>query len=177
VVALAVFERTRFTAARAYALAAAVLVPILPVYRYFFISADMENARYLYLASSVWALGVACLAADHSQRAWIRLLRSGLLVAVGVAFLSAHLARQSAWVAASVVRDTVLTHVANAITERSCREVTVRGLPDSVNGVFVFRNGFDEAVRRHGALVSAGRPCSGEWTGAAFVLDPPPGTF
>ena len=49
----------------------AALVAVLPVYSMLFISADLENARYLYLSTAFWAIAVCGMASRPDEKARI----------------------------------------------------------------------------------------------------------
>jgi hypothetical protein len=152
----------------------AVFVGVLPVYSMFFITRDLENARYLYLSTAFWVLAVvgltAPLAASRTGFATVGVL--GLAVAAGVAGVQWHL---GAWREAAGLRDRVLS-AAQAVIERApCRAVSLAGVPDSVRGAYVFRNGLTEAVTLRTGADARSRPgdCLFLWDGSAFVAAGP----
>jgi hypothetical protein len=170
-IGVALLDRGALFARWAPRLAGAALISVLPVYRYFFVSAEMENARYLYTATAFWSMLLICLGVRRTPTATTKALMAVLWASVFTGLLAAHAARQSAWLAAAELRDRVLSSVSFEIRQRACETLTVRDLPDTVQGVFVFRNGFNEAIS---PLLDAtsGRQCSGRWAGSNFVVDP-----
>jgi hypothetical protein len=147
-------------------LTAAVLLSVLPVYRYFFISPDMENARYLYMGASFWAMALASMADTRPLPAAVHVAGAVLLAVTLGAFVAANLARQRAWIAAGELRDRVLADVTAVVRADGCGRVTVGDLPDALGGVYVFRNGFAEAVEQAaGPLPPGGPECFGNWDG------------
>lgn len=153
-------------------LAFSALLSVLPVYRYFFVSADMENSRYVYAASAFWALALICLGHGRASLPALRRSSTAVWATILVACLAAHLTRQSAWVSATQLRDAVIDQVSDVARAKRCTSVTVRALPDVERGVFVFRNGFSEAVAPSLDNAAESHRCSGQWTGSAFQLDP-----
>ena len=91
-----------------------------------------------------------------------------MLIAVSLIALFAVATRshQSAWIAAAHERDRVLAAFRDGHID--CAAVEVRGLPDHVQGAYVFRNGFNEAVRR--ITPPAQAPCSLRWDGERFTV-------
>jgi len=176
-VAAVTFDRG--TAARAGIVvrsAAWVLLAVAPVYSMFFVSADLQGSRYLYLPACGWAMLLSALLLDSSRAATARL---GLLMTAALALVWAggirlHLAD---WESASRLRDRVLASADSQLSRTDCGMVHFTGIPDSVGGAYVFRNGFLEAIGAAatagaGAAGSAGGPsataCAVEWRGGAF---------
>jgi len=150
----------------------AVLVSVLPVYRYLFISPDMENARYLYMGAAFWAIGLATTAGVRTVPAFVRAAGAALLIVTLGAFLDANLARQRAWGDAAELRDRVLANIAPVVKAEGCDRISVTSVPDSLRGVYVFRNGFAEAVEQAaGPRAATGRDCSGNWDGERLTPD------
>ena len=58
----------------------AALVAVLPVYSMLFISADLENARYLYLSTAFWATAVCGMASRPDDKARIGSARTVIFV-------------------------------------------------------------------------------------------------
>jgi hypothetical protein len=126
-----------------------------------FIADDLQGARYLYLGSVAWSILLAGLLRSlrEPQRGWI-------LIPVIAVFVIATRTHQSPWVAAALERDRVLE--AYRQSDVACTPETVRGLPDHIQGAYVFRNGFLEAVA---ALTPSGgpaAPCELDWDGNRF---------
>lgn len=156
--------------------AAWVLLAAAPVYSMFFVSADLQGSRYLYLPACGWAILLSVLLLDSSRAAPARL---GLLMTAALALLWAggtrlHLAD---WEGAKRLRDRVLASADAQLRRTDCGVVHFTGIPDSVGGAYVFRNGFLEAI---GAAATAGagatgspdKPvapaCTVEWRDGAF---------
>jgi hypothetical protein len=156
--------------------AAWVLLAVAPVYSMFFVSADLQGSRYLYLPACGWAILLSVLLLDSSRAAPARL---GLLMTAALALVWAggtrlHLAD---WEEASRLRDRVLASADSHLSRTDCGEVHFTGIPDSVGGAYVFRNGLPEAIGAAatagaGAIGSPDRPpapaCTVEWRGGAF---------
>ena len=169
--------------------AAWVLLAVAPVYSMFFVSADLQGSRYLYLPACGWAILLSALLLDSSRAAPARL---GLLMTAALALMWAggtrlHLAD---WEGASRLRDRVLASADSQLRRTDCGMVHFTGIPDSVGGAYVFRNGFLEAIEAAatagaGATGSPDKPlapaCAVEWRDDAFRLAAadgggPPGT-
>jgi len=137
--------------------AAWVLLAVAPVYSMFFVSADLQGSRYLYLSACGWAILLSVLLLDSSRAAPARL---GLLMTAALALVWAggtrlHLAD---WEGASRLRDRVLASADSQLRRTDCGVVHFTGIPDSVGGAYVFRNGFLEAI---GAAATAGAGATG----------------
>jgi hypothetical protein len=154
------------------------------VYQFFFVSPTLQGSRYLYLSACAWMLLVAstvsALAALPprwpAQAAWIAVAAVAAVFAIGVRW------HAQPWNAAAGLRDRVLDETRRVQTDQHCdaREIDVRDLPDSVEGAYVFRNGFPEALAMMppGAVPSLapGAPdararCQFRWTDAGLVAD------
>jgi hypothetical protein len=147
--------------------AAWVLLAIGPVYAYFFISEHLEGSRYLYLATPAWVLLLtgllrSALGARFRWRAAVAAILVVLVSALGV------VANLRPWIAAAALRDAVLREARRAGHAADCRAFTFEGLPDSVDGAYIFRNGFDQAL---GPLPTSpsGLDCTFRWRGSRFV--------
>ena len=151
-----------------------VLLCVAPVYSMFFISADLQGSRYLYLPACGWSLLVATILLETpgARRARLGMVFAAALAVVWAAGVRLHLAD---WQDASRVRDRVLAGAARRLHRTDCAAVHFIGLPDSVGGAYVFRNGFLEALRAADALgwkarVGGGDPaCTFEWRGDLFM--------
>jgi hypothetical protein len=143
-----------------------IVVAVLPVYQFFFVSPTLQGSRYLYLSACAWMLLVASTVSAlaslpsrwPSQAAWIAVAAAAAVFAVGVRW------HAQPWNAAAGLRDRVLAETRRVQTDHHCdaREIDVRDLPDSVEGAYVFRNGFPEAL----AMMPAGAV-------QPFILEPP----
>lgn len=153
------WPNARNDAGRILALAAWILISILPLATMLFISDDLQGSRYLYLGSVAWSIMLAGLVRSIRQP-----LRFWVLVPIVAVFVIATRAHQSPWTAAALERDRVLA--AYRLSELTCVPETVRRLPDHVQGAYVFRNGFVEAI---GPVRPSTRPCVLEWDGHGFV--------
>jgi hypothetical protein len=67
------------------------------------------------------------------------------LVVINAAAVARHV---QPWVEAGRLRDRVLTAAAGTSAMADCGEVTLEGLPDSIRGAYIFRNGAPEAFSR-----------------------------
>lgn len=156
--------------------AAWVLISVAPVYSMFFVSAELEGSRYLYLPACGWALLLSALLAGAPRTPWSRagLATAAALALVWAAGTRVHLGN---WEAAAQVRDRVLADAARQLNREECAVVQFTGVPDSLHGAYVFRNGFPEALRVAGgtgpdSAAAPGLPdapgCTVEWRDGAF---------
>ncbi|MGH9311556.1 MAG: hypothetical protein ACRD1S_00015 [Vicinamibacterales bacterium] len=145
------------------------LISILPVYRYFFIGPDLEGSRYLYLASFGWAvLLVQLVSAALAVGTW---RRTAAIVVCGAVIVpaSAYSRRQfERWKSAGMLRDAVLASARDTALQSNCPALALEGLPDSIDGVYVFRNGFYDAVAIEEQMASV-RARIAPTAGCAFV--------
>lgn len=137
----------RAAAGRAMRAALWAIVSILPVYRYFFIGPELEGSRYLYLGSFGWAvllvqLVFSAVGTGRRTKAFATIL--AIVVIVTSALYSREQLRR--WEAAAGLRDEVLRSARDAVGRSDCATASFEGLPDSLHGVYVFRNGFYEAA-------------------------------
>ena len=143
------------------------MASVLPVFTMFFVGDDLQGSRYSYLASTMWAISVVSVVGDAVPNGNARAAEA-LALAVVIAFAVLLRFNLRPWEAASETRDQVL----RAYAALECRPQDVTGLPDAVEGAYVFRNGFAEAVVGLGGNRQAAS-CSVRWTGDTFELLPP----
>lgn len=154
---------------------ACAIVSVLPVYSLLFISPDLQNARYVYLPTAFWVIGLVAMTRVQPGPAG-RTLRATVgagAIAAGAVGVQWHL---GAWKDAAITRDAVLGAARIAVESSRCGTTAFAAVPDNVRGAYVFRNGLDEAVS---ASVRPGPArgdavCRWTWDGAAFRLDAPP---
>lgn len=150
-----------------------VVVSVLPVYRYFYIAPTLENSRYLYLGTCGFVLAFGSMLATAWDRA---MLRRGLVsiclisIAINVAGTIGH---ERPWRRAAMLRDAVLISAQDVLARKDCATVQFRDLPDTIDGAFVFRNGFVEALQWQGIdarrIVLQHPQCIYRWNGAEFI--------
>lgn len=130
-----------------------------PVYTWFFISPDLEGGRYLYLATPAWSmLIVACVASELPATGRRRAVGAVAIVGITLAaFVFGVRSGVGAWTAAAQVRDDVLAAAESVMDESECQRVVFLRLPESLDGAFIFRNGFRDALYFHG-IAREGRP-------------------
>lgn len=148
-----------------------VLASIAPVFTLFFVGPTLEGARYLYLASCAWTLVLADLVAAATDRVATSHLRAfgGAMTVIGLIFAVSVQREIGVWRQAADLRDRVLTEARRVITEDKCGAAAFTGLPDSVDGAYVFRNGFVEAIGRNGGELKARPGCAFVWVNGRFV--------
>jgi hypothetical protein len=135
--------------ARRLAVAASlwVLLPIVPLWSTFFIAPDLQQSRYLYLSGMGWAALVVAVASAGNEGRYLKVLQRvavGGLIAIATYGVRLHL---QPWSEAAALRDRIEAAALEPEIAR-CPVVTVRNLPDSVRGAYVFRNGPAEAFAR-----------------------------
>ncbi len=174
----AFFFVTRSTAGTMRAVmasAAWLLLGSVPAVTFFFVAPDLQGSRYLYLPAVGYALLLATMVSQTGSAAGRRFGAAAIAVLVLIGAIGTR-AHQRYWQDAAVARD-VLMRVARTDSRlRSCGTVSVRGLPDTVEGAYVFRNGADLAFASAGLTLSgaAAPPCAFNWDmgRAAFVVVP-----
>jgi hypothetical protein len=150
---------------RATALAAWVLLAVLPVFSLFHVSPTLEGSRYVYLPAAGFAMLLASLMGalarttpGRSAPALIGVLF--LVFAVpSVRALGAEIGR---WNDAARLRDAILAQVAGNADLAGCRSFTASALADNVEGAYVFRNGFVQALAARRGGAPTGRPAEPE---------------
>lgn len=146
-----------------------ILLSVLPVYRYLFVTSELENSRYLYLGVAFASLWLAHALGKGEKAASVGAAAMALLLLL---LSTSSLARQSDWWAAADLRDLALDSAVELARRESCRSVTAVSVPDQVRGAFVLRNGFAEAFRRRWVHQSSdGLDCLVRWDGTAFVME------
>lgn len=145
-----------------------VLASIGPVFSFFFIGPTLEGARYLYLAAGAWTLIVADLIAAVSEQVRHPWRMFGAAIATIAVIFAVSVQREiRVWRQAADLRDRVLADAHVAIERAGCAQPTFSGVPDSVDGAYVFRNGFSEALAI--PAVGDGRPdCAFTWSDSGF---------
>ena len=143
------------------------MLSVAPVYDYLYISPELGGSRYLYLAAAGGAILFVELITAACRSLSPTLLRAGLAAGVLVACgaVRVHL---SPWQDAARTRDRTLAAAHLSLDELGCGTPSFVSLPDHVQGAYVFRNGFAEALRREGRLPSGTAPCRLVWDGERF---------
>ena len=146
-----------------------VVVSLIPVVPSFYVSAALEGSRYLYLGFVAWAAILAIVAAEISHYGrWLNgLARSVLLLIIAFNAYETRIHLRP-WTQAGALRDVVLNAAAKDETLHACQVVTVRELPQSVAGAYVFPNGAREAFADIGLNVyprDDSGPCAFRWDG------------
>lgn len=148
-----------------------LLLGSLPTLTFFFVGDDLQGSRYLYLPVVGYALLLTTMAAS------VRLLKpvAWAVLAVVVAFgcwgLRANL---QFWNRAGEARDAVLSAAAHDSRLAGCRAgVRLTGLPDVVEGAYVFRNGADVAFGALGLVLRDDAPpeCRFAWADSGFASE------
>lgn len=147
-----------------------VLASIAPVFTLFFVGPTLEGSRYLYLGACAWSLLVADLIDSASERlsAPAQVFRASIAVIVVVFAVSVQ-REVGVWRQAADLRDRVLTDARATIDRSGCAAAAFTRVPDSVNGAYVFRNGFPEAIGTPLTDLNAASPeCTFTWTDGRF---------
>ena len=168
-------RRTDVPFHRAVRLALWALAAVAPVFTYFFISPQLEGSRYVYLAECGWALLAADLMRTAADRvAWRELAfvcATGAAIFVSTITLEREL---GIWRRAADLRDRVLTDARTSIVKGRCEVAHFVDVPDSVEGAYVFRNGFREALGSPAAdAARATAGCDFKWNGERFESTAP----
>jgi hypothetical protein len=110
----------------------------------FYVADNLEGSRYLYLPLCGWAALLGSLLVDGRRRwRWLGLSGAAVIVATWSLGLVAHV---TVWHEASALRDRVLASAAARYRTSPCLTLRFDEVPDSVDGAYVFRNGFREAL-------------------------------
>ena len=149
---------------RALAAAVWLLVGTLPTISFFFVAADLEGSRYLYLPAIGYAVLLVVMV-SHEQRQAVRKMGVTVIAlwgAIGVAGVHLH---QQPWREAAAMRNAVQDAARNNRAMQVCGVVAVTRLPDSVRGAYVFRNGAGVALADAGLTVvpASAASCSFTW--------------
>jgi hypothetical protein len=148
-----------------------VLASIAPVFTLFFVGPTLEGSRYLYLASCAWSLVIADLLASASDRvSRPSVVFGGAVAVIVLVFLMSVQREIGIWQQAADLRDRVLTDAHAVRAKAGCPEATFANVPDSVDGAYVFRNGFPEAIGGPALDPNDVSPgCRFTWAGAGFA--------
>lgn len=156
--------------ARPIASSALVLIGVLPLWQFVFIGDMLDGSRYLYLPLVGWTVLLSDLI--DGDRVWPRYARAlavvVILVLPGTWYVRQHL---HAWEEAAQLRDAVLQSANRSLAESGCPSGQFQNVPDSWQGVYVFRNGFSEALDRRAVPAGGDVPpaCDFTWTSGRFV--------
>ncbi len=112
-----------------------------PVFSYLFIGPTLQGSRYLYAASVGWALALTTTL--HQVK--LRQVLAAIVVGTNLVALPLQL---KPWLEAADLRDTAERQIRLLASEQECKSVSIAGLPDSIDGAYVFRNGTAEALER-----------------------------
>jgi hypothetical protein len=162
---------------RAAALAAWVVLAVLPVLSLLHVSPTLEGSRYVYLPAVGFAMLLASLMAALARTA----SPDSAPVLIGALFLvfaapsvrplGAEIGR---WHDAARLRDAILGQVARDADFARCRSFTAEALVDNVDGAYVFRNGLEQALGARRGGGSTGREptnrCQVSWLGDRIVV-------
>ena len=159
-------DKTRTTVA--LACSAWILVAMLPVFHVFFISYDLQSSRYAYLSSVGWSVLVVTLISDfRTERLWPRWFAPALMITLVISYAFGVRMHLRPWIDAGQLRDTVEQQALHNGRIRTCEEITVARLPDTIRGAYVFRVGAAEELGRvlgvKTTVGNASGPCSFIW--------------
>ena len=101
-------------------------------------------------------------------RVFVAVALAGLLTL----FVTRLNAERKLWVAAADTRDALLTDAARVARAQACSSLAVQDAPDTVRGVFVFREGLAEALDAI-PTEAGGKPCELRWTGSGLTATDP----
>jgi hypothetical protein len=167
VTAFCVARGSRWRSRNAVAGSLWVVASILPGLPIFYVGPRLEGARYLYLAACGWAAVLIASASDIAEgrrlnRAFAAFVLL-LFVAADTAGVRMHL---RPWSRAAATRDVVLRSAAGDARLHACPVVYLQGLPDSLDGAYLFANGAREALAAVGVNAYARQesgPCAFRW--------------
>lgn len=127
----------------------------MPVYSYFYVSADLHGSRYLYFAAAGWAMLIAWLLISASSS---RFVQASAVVAVCALLAAALHANLEPWRIAAVIvnamEKTIKPGNGSMASTNPWRTgigtdlILEDGVPQSYRGVDIFINGYPEFVAR-----------------------------
>jgi hypothetical protein len=166
------WSRTSSNFHRALRAAIWVFAAVGPVYSMFFVGDDLQGSRYVYLAACGWAILWVTFTTETAgilrRPTLVSTALTGVLLVISVHAIIGEL---RVWRAAGTVRDTVLQEAHIAMRGSSCETFEFVGVPDQIEGAYVFRNGLWEALFKNAPPIS--RPaadCRLTWTDHRFSL-------
>lgn len=149
--------------------AAWVFISVLPVFSLFHVSATLEGSRYLYLPAAGFALLLALLFGTLAQR--VNASIAPVVMSIGVVVLAipslaATPAEIARWNEAAKTRDQILGSYVKVVPPDFCSTFVTEGVVDNIDGAYVLRNGFSQALKEMGSPTdpAAGSPCRVSWT-------------
>ena len=138
------WKRSKGTTWQDIGLLAGVLLSTLPLMTLLYVGTDLQGARYLYFAASLAAVLLArtLWSAPIPGGRYAAAAAAVTMIAVGGVVTRLHV---KPWIQAAVVRDRTIGSALEG--GGRCEELAIAGVPDVVDGAYVFRNGFEEACR------------------------------
>ena len=164
---------------RSLAFGSWAVIGVLPVFSLFHVSATLEGSRYLYLPAAGFVLFVAGMTGHLFARSRTMAAASlgALLIVVGIPAASALQDELERWTAAAQLRDAVLRSFVELIPGSQCESIAAEGPVDNINGAYVLRNGFMQAVSSRARIVVGGDReryrCRVGWSGHLTVRQDP----
>jgi hypothetical protein len=144
-----------------------VFISVLPLIAIFYVGAQLEGSRYLYLASTGWAALLVVGTSELSQRrpgaGAVAAAAISILLLADVVGVRVHLAK---WTHAATIRDVVIRAASADQRLHSCEVVYLQNLPESADGAYLFANGAREAfadVSINAFVQNEAGPCSFQW--------------
>ncbi|MEQ1575892.1 MAG: hypothetical protein ABL993_16770, partial [Vicinamibacterales bacterium] len=157
------------------AAAAWLLLGSLPAVTFFFVAPDLQGSRYLYLPAVGCALLLVTMVSQTGSAGGRRLGTAAIAVLILFGTMGAR-EHQQYWQEAAAARDVLLNAARADGRLRACGTVGIRGLPDTIEGAYVLRNGADVAFANTGLTLSAtaSPTCTFNWDAgrAAFAAVP-----
>jgi hypothetical protein len=141
-----------------------VLLATVPLLNQFFIAADLQGSRYLYLPLAGFAIAMAG-AVEASRLRWVSM---GALAALGIVWMIAWPWHMRPWQEAAALRDAVLRNAEQFVNTNRCSSLHTRGEPDNVRGAYVLRTGATDAMQMLPYRVD-GVPCAATWADGRWV--------
>jgi hypothetical protein len=164
---------------RSLAFGSWTVIAVLPVFSFFHVSATLEGSRYLYLPAAGFVLLIAGMTGQLFARSRRLAAASlgALLIVVGMPAVSALQDELERWTAAAQLRDAVLSSFVELIPASQCESITAEGPVDNLDGAYVLRNGFMQAVSPRARIVVGGDrqryKCRVGWSGHLTVRQDP----
>ncbi len=164
--ALIVRYAVRHNASRLLPLFLWILVSVLPLLGYLYVGDSLEGSRYLYVPLAAWAVVIARLI-EVPAAAAPRLSHAAIAVVIALHAIGVR-AHIRPWKDAASLRDRIVAAARAAHDASGCSTSSFDGVPHSVEGAHLFRNGFAEAVVKP-IDENATADCAFTWTGDRFL--------
>jgi hypothetical protein len=142
-----------------------IVLCALPLLRDFYVSPSLEGSRFLYLPCVGFVLILSAAFSRDRSRNIIAFVALACLAGIyGLRIAE----ERKIWLETTRLRDRVLAEAASIARTVPCRTLTVENAPDNHRGVYVFREGLEDALAEV-RLIPGGENCQFRWTGSGLI--------